>query len=161
MKKLISSSDINKKVSLIAKGLNKITSEDIVMVGILNGSFMFFSDLIKKISLDCEVAFIKAKSYQNNERGILKIDLLENNFEGKTVILVEDIIDTGVTLNNIMIELLKKGVEDIFVVSLLVREGSENLVDYYGFKVNDDKFLVGYGLDNNQKNRHLTDIYEL
>lgn len=161
MKLLYTQSEINSKVNLIAKKLNKIDAEDIVVVCVLNGAFIFFSDLMKRIKLDCETAFIQCKSYNDNRQTNLKVDFLGNGFEDKTVILIEDIVDTGKTLDKLIEEIKKQKPNEVFIVSLLVKNNTERMVDYYGFIVPDNKFVYGYGMDNNQKERNLINIYEL
>jgi hypoxanthine phosphoribosyltransferase len=161
MKKLYDYKTIFNRVHELSTELNKITAPDIVFVCVLNGSFMFFSDLMKGVALDCEVSFIKCMSYENNlQKQDVEVKIFDK-FEGKTIILIEDIIDSGKTLGKIIDKLEAQKIHDLYIVSLLVREKSEHLADYYGFKLENDAFIVGYGMDNNNKDRNLINIYEL
>ena len=139
--------------------------EQPIFLGFLKGSFMFFSDLMKEIELDCEVDFVEAKSYQGTTKGSLvftkqpSLDLTDRN-----VIVVEDIIDSGDTIKKLVHQLTNVfGAKQVVVVSLLARQ--KHLVDLPDSKyiigefiLNDD-FVLGYGLDEGGKLRNVKQIF--
>ena len=159
--KYISYYDILKKCELIAEDINRrYKNERLVFIGVLNGCFPFMSSLLKFIECDYSFYFIKLSSYAgvksgkiNFELSIKKQDVFSNN-----IIIVEDIIDTGKSINYIKEYLNAFDAKDIKIVSLLVKDSSIKLSDWFGFKI-DDKFVIGYGMDLNDKFRNLKDIY--
>ena len=159
--KYISNDDILKRCKLIAKDINqKYKNERLVFIGVLNGCFPFMSSLLKFIECDYSFYFIKVSSYSgvksgkiNFELSIKEKDVLNNN-----VIIIEDIIDTGKSINYIKEYLNTLDVKNIKIVSLLVKNTSSKLSDWFGFEI-DDKFVIGYGMDLDDKFRNLKDIY--
>ncbi|OGU63593.1 MAG: hypoxanthine phosphoribosyltransferase [Ignavibacteria bacterium RBG_16_36_9] len=137
-----------------------------VFIGVLNGSFLFMSDLIRYLSIDCEVDFFKLSSYGDAKISSGNVRLLkELNCEvnERDIIIVEDIVDTGLSLKYIEELFSEKSPNSMKVVSLLVKPGSlkyDVKIDYIGFRI-PDKFVIGYGLDFAQKYRNLRGIYVL
>jgi len=137
-----------------------------ILVGILNGVVFFFSDLVKKMSVPCKIDFIRAASYGSgmSSSGAIKLTKdVEIPIQGKPVIVVEDIVDTGLTLRQIVKRLEGKGPESIRICALidkLERRAEAVKLDYCGFQVKEG-FLVGYGLDHDEQYRYLRDIYVL
>lgn len=137
-----------------------------VFVGILTGSFIFIADLCRAINLPCEVDFMRVESYgsQTVTSGAARITQgTKLPLAGKPVIVVDEIVDTGLTLKAIVDELSANGVTDIRVCALIDKKASrrtEVAVDYVGFELNDG-FLVGYGLDAAEHRRNLPDIWLL
>jgi hypoxanthine phosphoribosyltransferase len=135
-----------------------------IMVGILNGAVFFFCDLIREMKLSVKIDFIRAASYGSGSSSSGEIRFtkdLELPIKNQPVIIVEDIIDTGLTLNRIMEILRQRDPLSISICALIDKEErrEQNVsVEYYGFKVKQG-FLVGYGLDYNEEYRHLPDIY--
>ena len=132
-----------------------------VMVCILNGAFMFFTDLVKCMGMDVEIDFIRAKSYegQDNSGGVEIIKGIERDLNGKRVYIVDDLVDTGATMKEIITShLAGYRPEDIRIVTLAHRRGSEHPVDFYACEVGDE-WLVGYGLDDNGLKRNYRNIY--
>ena len=132
---------------------------------VLNGAFMFGSDLIKAMKIDCEVYFVKLSSYSGTEStGIVKEEYpLDVDITGRNVILIEDIIDTGNTMHYYLPRILDKGAKSFALVTLLLKEEALKhplKIDHVGFKIPND-FVLGYGLDYDQLGRQLTDIYIL
>jgi len=156
------SSDIVENTKKIANQINadfKLGS--VCFLGILNGCIPFFSELIKNIKIPYSYSFLKISSYQNMERGRLnlELDISENEINSKDVIIVEDIVDSGNTVRFLNSHLSNYKPKSITVVSLLVKEESYELVDYYGFLLKNNKYVIGYGLDINNLFRDLNDIY--
>lgn len=162
---LFTSKQIQDKVKEMALTISfKHTSkDDIVMICVLNGGFMFFSDLVKNMSTDIDVDFIRAKSYNGQDQGVVHITKdIEADIEGKIVYVVDDFYDSGTTLDAIVNHLLSFNPKSIELVTLLTRDISP-LPEYplhYGFIIQ-DQWVVGYGMDNNSKERNLDYIYSL
>lgn len=137
-----------------------------VVVGVLNGAVFFFSDLVMEMTIPCKIDFVRAASYGSGTSSSGTVRLakdLEIPVAGKPVILVEDIVDTGLTLNRIIRLIREKGPESVKVCALIdkrERREEEVVVDYCGFEV-EKGFLVGYGLDFDEQYRYLPDIYVL
>lgn len=157
---LINESRIEKRISEMAKEIEKdYKGEDIVFVCILKGAAMFTIELAKKIQNDVELEFIEASSYNGTEStGVIKVhNDITGNIEGRHVIIVEDLIDTGRTLEHIKKHLLSMNPASLKIATLLSKPSRrifELDVDYIGFQIGDD-FVVGYGMDYNQKYRNL------
>ena len=162
---LFTSEQIQDKVTEIAHAIDfKHTSnDDVVMICVLNGGFMFFSDLVKNMSTNVEVDFIRAKSYSGQDQGVVHITKdIETNIEGKHVYVVDDFYDTGNTLNRILEHLSTQNPKSLEIVTLLTRDISP-IPDYphtTGFMVKDE-WVYGYGLDDNGLKRNLSYIYAL
>ena len=164
-KKFISEADVQKKVKALAKQINADYKDKTpVFLPILNGSFMFASDLVKEVSIPCRVSFVKVSSYQGTQTtGQLKtlIGLEESSFN-QDLIIIEDIVDTGLTLQKIVEELRSLGTKSVEVVSLLRKKQAreKNMeTKYVGFEI-EEEFVVGYGLDYDGLGRNLKDIYK-
>ncbi len=134
--------------------------EEIVMVGILRGAVLWMADLMKNIGLDMTIDFMAVSSYGSAKKssGVVKINKdLDTDIEGKSVIIVEDIVDSGVTLNYLRGYFVSRGAKVVKICSLLDKPDGRRVdidVDYIGFTV-DDRFIVGYGLDYDQRYRNL------
>ncbi|HEX9649131.1 MAG TPA: hypoxanthine phosphoribosyltransferase [Cyclobacteriaceae bacterium] len=162
----LKSDKIQEKVIELAKRINKdYRNISPLFVPILNGSFMFAGDLLKLIKLECLVSFIKVSSYSELESsGNLKqlIGVNEKIF-GRDVIIIEDIIDSGKTMTELLEKFLELGPNSLEVVSLFRKEKAKQYdmnIKYIGFEIPND-FIVGYGLDYNGYGRNLKDIYKL
>jgi len=137
-----------------------------IFIGVLNGSFLFMADLIKEIEIPCEVAFIRVSSYQGTATtGRIKETFgLPEDLEGRDVILVEDIVDTGFTLKSILEKVYQQQPSSVKVCSLLYKpaaiQSNINELEYVGFEI-PNEFVVGYGLDYNGLGRNLKDIYKV
>lgn len=136
--------------------------KDILMVGILRGAVVFMADLMREIEVPCEIDFMAVSSYDNTEStGVVKIIKdLDTNIEGKDILIVEDIIDSGLTLSR-LIEILKvRKPASIRICTAFDKPSRRKAavdVDYTGMQI-PDAFIVGYGLDYNGKYRNLKDI---
>ncbi|MFD1000612.1 hypoxanthine phosphoribosyltransferase [Ohtaekwangia kribbensis] len=165
-KQFINKSKIQEKVRTLASQINTDYKEKTpVFLPILNGSFVFAADLIKHIEVPCKVSFVKVSSYGGavSSSGQLKTLIgLEASLFNQDVILVEDIVDTGLTLQKIIEELKGLGTKSVEVVSLLRKQPARDkmlTVKYVGFEI-DHEFVVGYGLDYDGLGRNLKEIYK-
>lgn len=133
-----------------------------VFICILNGSFHFFADLMKHFTTDCEIDFIRLKSYegQDNSAGIKRIKDIELDLTNKRVYIVDDICDTGTTILEALFMVNSKNAESARVVTLLQRKDGVKLADFCGFEIGEE-WVVGYGLDDNGLKRNLMDIYNI
>lgn len=162
---MLEHAQIRKQLHLIGIQLNMTYAKRVpVFVGVLNGSFMFMADLMKEINIAAEVTFIKVASYEGEEsKDVKEIIGLNIDLKGREVIIVEDIVDTGKTLNFLLKEIEKQEPASIAVCTLLKKPGKLQYdfleVAYVGFEIPDD-FVVGYGLDYNGLGRNLKDIYK-
>ena len=167
MEKLISQAKIAHRVKRLAKEISRdhIQSGNTlppIMICILNGSIHFFSDLIRAMKIDCEIDFIRLKSYagQDNSGGIQILKELELELKGRRAYIVDDICDTGSTLLEALFMCNSKLVQEVRVVTLLKRKDGVDMTDFCGFTINKE-WVVGYGLDNNGTQRELPHIYKL
>jgi len=163
---LISKEEIDSRVIEIASQISeKYKAEPVIFIVVLNGSFIFASDLIRSTEIDCEVDFIKVASYNGKQStGKIKFEKdLSSDISGKNVIIVEDIIDSGITINFIKEVIEKKNPKSLKIATLLLKPGVAKLnfeIDWVGFEISPE-FVVGYGLDYNQKLRNLNAVYRL
>ena len=163
----ISEEEIQKRVAELGKEItNDFRGQIPVFVGVLNGSFLFFADLLKHIEIDCEVDFIKLSSYGNEMETsgtvVIKKDF-SADLEGRHVILVEDIVDSGLSLQFLRKYIARHKPASIKFVTLLKKIGTNRVpteIDYMGFEI-DDRFVIGYGLDFAQLKRNLRNIYQV
>ena len=133
-----------------------------VMICLLNGAIHFFSDLTRYMSINCEIDFLRLKSYegQDNSAGVVCIKDLELELKGKRVYIVDDICDSGATILEALFKVNSRTAAEVKVITLLRRGGGVDMTDYCGFTI-DDEWVIGYGLDNNGTQRELRDIYKL
>lgn len=162
----IGSQKIEDVVNNLAKQMNlELIGKDVIFLGILNGSFMFASDLYKKIEIPSQISFLKLASYQgtSSSGNVKRLIGINEDLLGKTVVVLEDIVDTGITIDNIIKQL--KGYEpaEIKIATFLLKpEALQTNVqlDYVGMEIPND-FIIGYGLDYNGFGRNLADIYKI
>lgn len=156
---------INKRIRLLGIQINvDYEGKCPLFIGILNGSFLFFADLIKEVEIPCEVAFMRVASYEGTSSSgqVKELIGLPDAIEGRDIIIVEDIVDTGLTLTHIVKAIKEENPSSLKVASLLLKPAAlkheiEELY-YVGFEISNE-FVVGYGLDYNGLGRNLTDIY--
>ncbi len=159
---------IQNKVEEIARQIEKdYEGKEVIFVGVLKGAFIFLADLVRKIEkVDVLIDFVKVSSYgaSTETSGVVRLDFdTTMNLEGKHVILVEDILDTGLTLKYLKELLEKKNPQSLRIAVLLdkfERRKVDIEADYVGFRV-PDRFLVGYGLDYAEKYRNIPYVVEL
>lgn len=163
-KPYISAAEIQTKISVIASKLNKkLAAKDPLFMGILNGSFMFASDLYKQITVPSQITFLKLASYQGtgSTGKVKRLIGINEDIKNKTVVIIEDIVDTGITIENIIKQLNGYEPKEIIIVTLMFKPKSyikDINIDYYAFDIPND-FIVGYGLDYDGYGRNLADIY--
>ena len=166
LKPIFSKPIIEKRVNELANDVNiKFANKNPIFIGVLNGSFIFLSDLLRRLEIDCEVDFIKVASYNGIlSTGKIKTnDEIIRNLENRHLIIVEDIIDTGRTIQYLLKFFKRMNPSTITIMTLLHKPESLKIklnIDYIGFEISPD-FVVGYGLDYNQKFRNLDSIYYL
>jgi hypoxanthine phosphoribosyltransferase len=162
----IQDQDIQQAIQTIANEMNVLYADKKpIFISVLNGAFMFTSDLLKKIEVPCELSFIKLSSYSGTtSTGTVKeIVGLQEEIAGRDVIVIEDIIDTGITMQKIISQLELQNPSSIRIATLLLKPDSVKVPikpDFVCFSI-PDKFVVGYGLDLNGIGRNLPDIYQL
>jgi len=165
-KNYISEKEIEEAIEeLVIRITADCKNETPLFIGILNGSFMFVADFIRKFNHDCEVSFVKLASYEgtNSTGKIKQLVGVNENLEGRTVVILEDIIDTGNTLQEIYEIFKDKKVKQLKIATLFFKPDvfkKELPIDYIGIPI-PDKFIVGYGLDYDGIGRNLADIYQL
>jgi len=162
----ISHSQILKRISEIGTLINlEYEDKNPIFVPILNGAFMFASDLLKEICVPCEVSFVKVSSYHGAESSgdVKEIFGIQTDIKGRHVILVEDIIDTGLTMEKLVEMFNKYKPASLSIAALFVKPESVKVelnITWCGFEI-ENKFIVGYGLDYNAQGRNLRDVYQL
>ena len=162
----IPSKKIKARVEQIGRDLSKeYKGESPFFIGVLNGSFMFLSDLIRTLSIECEISFLQLKSYDGKKStgSINIIKDLDVNLKNRHVVIVEDVIETGNTLKFLLNKLNDIPTKSIRIVTLLVKDTNkpfEFIINHIGFEISQE-FVVGYGLDFNGRFRHLDSIYVL
>ncbi len=162
----ISAKEIDKAVDEVAQRINtELKDKKPLFLGVLNGSFMFASDLLKKITIDCELSFVKVASYHGTTTtgNVKQLIGLNEDIKGRTVVIVEDIVDTGLTIESVMEYLKSLEPVEIKIATLLYKPEAFRKkfeLDYVAIVVPND-FLVGYGLDYDGLGRNLPDIYVL
>jgi len=158
--------EIQQAIEKVAAQINRdMVGETPIFVGLLNGAFMFAADLLKLVEIPAEVSFIKYSSYQGTQSSgeVSELIGLNTNLKGRTVIIIEDIIDTGTTVTKLLKDLQSKELKQVKIATLLFKPEAfkgNYAVDYIGFSIPND-FIVGYGLDYDELGRNLKDIYTL
>ncbi len=161
----ISANEIQEAVNRVATAINAdYAGREPLFVCVLNGAFMYASDLMKRITLPCEITFVRMKSYEGTET-TGKVNMLiplQVDVKGRDVIVIEDIVDTGITMHAFMNELREMGAKSVELTSMLYKPESLRYEDvkpkYYGLAI-PPAFIIGYGLDLNEKARNLASIY--
>ena len=163
-KLFISEKQIQEAVEKMASRMNKeLKGKKVIFIGILNGCFMFAADLVKHLDLDCTITFLKLASYQGSSSTgkVKRLIGLNEDVKDQTVVVIEDIVDTGITLDFIQKQLRGYEPAEIKLATLLYKPEAcreDVTLDYVGIEIPDD-FVVGYGLDYNGHGRNLRQIY--
>jgi len=162
----ISSDQIQKRIAELAAQISTdLEGKKPIFVSVLSGAFLFSADLMKRISMHCEITFVRVSSYAGTQSTghVKSLVGLSESIKGRNVIVLEDIVDTGDTVMYLLEELKKNNPADIRIASLLFKPKAlkhDIKIDYVGFEVPND-FLVGYGLDYDGLGRNLNDIYKI
>ena len=162
---LISEAEITARINAIAHQISQHyeSTEQLVVVGLLRGSFVFIADLVRHIDLPVEVDFMTVSSYGNkmvSSRQVRIIQDLETSIKGRDVLIVEDIIDTGHTLNQVIDILQTRDPKSLKICTLLNKPSRREVdvaIDWVGFDI-PDEFVIGYGIDYAQQGRNLPHI---
>ena len=164
LKKLLSQKEIKDRVEAMGKKISvQYSNSNPIFIGVLNGSFIFMADLLRSVTIDCEVDFIKVRSYSGKKSsGTIKLlKDISSDIKGRDVIIVEDIIDTGLSIKFLYERIMGASPKSVAIATFLNKSRKAKLdfpIDFIGFEI-PHKFVVGYGLDFNQKMRHLDEIY--
>ncbi len=163
----ITKDKIKKAVKSIAKQIeNDLDKDEVpIFMGVLNGSFMFVADFVRAYSYNCHLSFVKLTSYQgtNSTGKVKKLVGINEDLKGKTVVILEDIIDTGNTLEEIYNIFKNEDLKQLKIATLFFKPDvfkKDLAIDYIGIPI-EDKFIVGYGLDYDRLGRNLPDVYQL
>lgn len=159
--------EIQKAIKKVAEHINKdYEGKDTpLFLSILNGAFMFTADVFKELSVSSEVSFVKFSSYRGTTSSgkVKELIGLNEDLSGRHVIIMEDIVDTGLTINNVIRQIKSYNPKDVKVATLLFKPDAcveEVSLDYVGMKI-PNEFIVGYGLDYDGLGRNLKDIYKV
>jgi len=164
--KYIHDSDIQAKISALSERINiELEGKNPIFIVVLNGAFIFASDLLKGVTIDCEIAFVKLSSYSGTKStGVVQqIIGLDLDIKGRTIVVIEDIVDTGLTLVRFLETLNMMEPADVKVATCLLKPEPFNNkfpIDYLCFSI-PNEFVVGYGLDYDGLGRNSRDIYKI
>ena len=160
----IPEAEILKHVKEVADRINHdMAGKNPLFLAVLNGSFMFAADLMKMITIPCEISFVKLASYQGviSTGSVKEVIGINEDLSGRTIIIIEDIVDTGLTMKRMIESIGTRNPESVHICTMLLKPEKlqEKLdVEYVAMKIPND-FIVGYGLDYDQQGRNLRDIY--
>jgi hypoxanthine phosphoribosyltransferase len=163
-KLFIPAEKIQAEIQLIADRINNdLKNEEVIFIGILNGAFMFASDLLRKITFNAQVSFVKLTSYQGivSSGKVKRLIGINEVLKDKTVVIIEDIIDSGSTIESIIEQIKGFMPKQIYVTAMFLKAETYNKnvkLDYIGFNIPKD-FVVGYGLDYQGYGRNLRSLY--
>lgn len=163
----IRENELQEKIKTLAARINEeYQGKEVIFIAILNGAFMFAADLLKSITLPCEISFVKVSSYHGGMSTTGRVDELiglNASIENKEVIILEDIVDTGITIDKIITLLKAESPASVKVCTLLYKPDAfkgKKAPELVGMSI-PNKFVVGYGLDYDEKGRNLREIYQL
>ena len=162
----IPESEILKRIDAVAERINKdMAGKNPLFMAVLNGSFIFAADLLRRITIPCEVSFVKLASYQGtlSSGKVTEVIGINENLAGRTIIIVEDIVESGLTMRQMLDSLSTRNPESVHICTLLLKPERLKVdlnLEYVAISIPND-FILGYGLDYNQQGRGLKDIYTL
>lgn len=162
----ITEQEILKEVTRVANEINRdLDGQNPLFLSVLNGSFMFTADLMRRITIPCEISFVKLASYQGvaSTGTIKEVIGITEDLTDRTVVIVEDIVDTGFTMQRLLETLGTRNPKQIYIASLLLKPGKLKVeldIKYVAMKIPND-FIVGYGLDYDGFGRNYPNIYTL
>lgn len=162
----IPEADIQARVKAVAERINQdMADKNPLLLAVLNGSFMFAADLMRYITIPCEISFVKLASYEGTASTgkIKEVIGINESLKDRHVIIVEDIVDTGSTMKRMLEQLGTREPASLHICTLLLKPGKLQVpldIEYAAMEIPND-FIVGYGLDYDQQGRNLRDIYTL
>jgi hypoxanthine phosphoribosyltransferase len=162
----LSADQIKDRIETIAKELERdYSGKSVIFLSVLNGAFMFTSDLMKCLDINLEISFVKLSSYQGTKTSgvVRKLIGLNKNIKDRHVVIIEDIVDTGKTIDRLIGLLMTGGAKSIETCTLLFKKSTFQGIEaprYVGFEI-PNKFVVGYGLDYNEAGRNIKELYQL
>ena len=162
----ISADKIQERIQALGSQITQdLGDKNPTFLAVLNGAFFFAADLFKALDFNCHISFVKIASYEglSSSGQVRQLLGLDENLKGKHVVIIEDIVDTGHTMHDLLIDLKKLEPASVKVATLLMKPEALKFPvkpDYIGFEV-PDLFLIGYGLDYNKEGRHFNDIYKI
>ena len=162
----IPEAEILEKIRAVANRINgDMADKNPLLLAVLNGSFMFASDLMKMLTIPCEISFVKLASYQGTTSTgkITEVLGINEDLTGRTVVIVEDIVETGLTMKRMIETLGTRNPESIHICTLLLKPERLQVpldIEYAAMEIPND-FIVGYGLDYDHQGRNLRDIYQI
>ena len=162
----IPEAEILERVKAVAAQINQdMADKNPLFLAVLNGAFVFAADLMREITIPCEISFVKLASYQGTTSTgkVHEVLGVNENLSGRTIVIIEDIVDTGLTMKQMIESLGTRNPESIHICTLLLKPEKlkEKLdVEYVAFRIPND-FILGYGQDYDQQGRNLRDIYTL
>ena len=162
---LIDDKQIQNRIQELGKEITKdYQGKEPILIGVLNGCFIFFADLVRHVECDLEIDFIKLSSYGDEKVSSGKVEILKDinaDLRNRHVLIVEDIVDTGLSINFLKQKLINLKPASLKIVSLLLKKEKAKVdfdIDYVGFEISNE-FVVGYGLDHKQVLRNLPAVY--
>ena len=162
--KFIPFEQLDASIKIIAEKLNdEVSDKNPLFLSVLNGAFMFSSELFKKLNFPCEISFVKLASYSGttSTETVRQLIGFDEDIKGRTIVVVEDIIDSGLTMQRILEQLDSMGAGDVRIATLLYKPNAfkgDYKIDYTGLEIPND-FIVGFGLDYDKHGRNFKDIY--
>ena len=162
----ITEAEIKERVKAVAQQISKdMEGKTPLFLGVLNGSFIFAADLMREMTIPCEISFVKLASYQGTTSTgkIHEVLGINENLSGRTVIIVEDIVESGQTMKRMIESLGTRNPSSVHICTLFFKPDKlqeELTLDYVAFRIPDD-FIVGYGLDYDHQGRELKDVYTI
>ena len=162
----IKEAEILQRVQAVADRINHdLAGKNPLFLAVLNGSFIFAADLMRRITIPCEISFVKLASYQGTtSTGTIKEVIgINEDLTGRTIVIVEDIVDTGLTMKRMVESLGTRNPESIHICTLLLKPDRLQVpldIEYAAIEIPND-FILGYGLDYDQQGRNLKDIYTI
>ncbi|MGM9702780.1 MAG: hypoxanthine phosphoribosyltransferase [Prevotella sp.] len=163
---MISEAEIKERVKAVAGQISKdMAGKNPLLLAVLNGSFVFAADLMREITIPCEISFVKLASYQGTTSSgkVKEVIGINEDLSGRTVIIVEDIVESGLTMKRMIESIGTRNPESVHICTLLLKPDrlkTELNIEYTAFSIPND-FILGYGLDYDQQARGLRDIYVL
>lgn len=163
-KLFLSKETIQKRIAETAQRINQdLSGKNPLFLAVLNGSFMFASDLMKQITIPCEISFVKLASYEGMQQGgrIREVFGLSERIDGRTVVIIEDIVDSGRTMQQLLDSLQTRNPAEIHIATFLFKPAALSCpltLDYVAFEIPND-FVVGFGMDYDGLGRNLDQVY--